>query len=187
MAKKFEDYTQYDYLYDALAQKYPGLVAAKNASSVFQFSQVPVAANWITGNDGNAYDIANSVPLNLDGFYVHGDQLDSAYSTLIKSIKPKNGDSNPDYRKMVVKVGDLNNQMSKTADDAAKAYYEWAANNTNPDGTPAQTQTEWLSNPMGGKAWGNKLNEIQSQIDELDDEMSKLLKSLDAEKAAGAV
>lgn len=83
MVKGFEKSTQFDYLYDALAQKFPGLVAKNSGTSVFQFSQVPVAANWVTSNDQIAYDIANVVPLNLDGFCVKGDQLDTSYSTLI--------------------------------------------------------------------------------------------------------
>ena len=180
MSGGFEDKTQFDYLYDALAQKYPGLVAANDNASIFQFAQAPVAANWVTGNDGTAYDIANSVPVNIDGFYVHGDQLDTAYSTLIKSIKPKIGDNNPDYKKLKLLADDQNSKMISLADQATKAYYTWAASNTKPDGTPQETKTEWLNDPLGGKAWGNKLNDLQSQIDELDSEMSAILKTMDA-------
>jgi|GEM_PF-5216879 len=179
MVKGFENKTQFDYLYDALAQKYPGLVAKNSDSSVFQFSQMPIAANWITGNDQTAYDIANGVPLNLDGFYVKGDQLDTSYSTLIRSLKPKLGDDNSDYKKLKILSDDLTNQFQVIADNANKAYYIWAANNTNANGT-VSSKSEWLNDPLGGKSWGDKINNIQKQVDEVSNEMSEILKSMDA-------
>ncbi len=179
MVNGIEKYTQFDYLYNALAQKYPGLVAKDNDSSAFQFSQMPIAANWVTSNDQIAYDIANGVPLNLDGFYVKGDQLDTSYSTFIRSLKPKLGDDNPDYRKLKVLSDDLTNQFQVIADSANKAYYIWAANNTNANGT-VPSKSEWLNDPLGGKSWGDKLNNIQKQVDEVSNEMSEILKSMDA-------
>ncbi|MDF2986046.1 MAG: hypothetical protein K0R50_1556 [Eubacterium sp.] len=179
MVKGFEKSTQFDYLYDALSQKFPGLVAKSSETSVFQFSQVPVAANWVTGNDQIAYDIANIVPLNLDGFYVKGDQLDTSYSTLIRSLKPKLGDDNPDYKRLKVLSDDLTNQFQVIADGANKAYYIWVSDNTNPNGTVA-TKSEWLNDPLGGKSWGNKINNIQNQIDEVNSEMADILKTMDA-------
>ncbi|OPX45167.1 hypothetical protein CLHUN_10540 [Ruminiclostridium hungatei] len=179
MVKGFESKTQFDYLYDALAQKYPGLVAKNSDSSVFQFSQMPIAANWVTGNDPTAYDIANGVPLNLDGFYVKGDQLDTSYSTLIRSLKPKLGDDNLAYQGLKKDSDDLTNEFQAIADNANKAYYIWAANNTNPNGT-VSSKSEWLNDPLGGKSWGDKLNNIQKQVDEVSNEMSEILKSMDA-------
>lgn len=179
MLKGFEKSTQFDYLYDALAQKFPGLVAQNSKTSVFQFSQVPIAANWVTGNDPIAYDIANVVPLNLDGFYVKGDQLDTSYSSLIRSLKPRLGDDNPDYKKLKIISDDLTNQFLTIADGANKAYYIWVVDNTNPNGTEA-TKSEWLNDPLGGKSWGDKINNIQNQIDEVNSEMANILKSMDA-------
>ncbi|GMA60385.1 hypothetical protein GCM10025859_08250 [Alicyclobacillus fastidiosus] len=167
-------------MYDALANKYPGLVSAGDGAYVFQFSQGPQGASWITGTDANAYGIANAVPVDLGGFYVPGDSLDNSYSTLIKSIKPKDGQDNPAYKKKLIQVSDLSSQEITLRDAATKDYYSWAANNTKSDGTPAKSFDEWLTYAFGGSSWGVKMNELASQIDELNSEMSAILKTMDA-------
>lgn len=180
MGEDFGKKSQFEFLYDSLAQKYPGLVNAGDGAFVFQFSQMPIAASWIRGTDENAYAISNSVPADLGGFYVPGDALDSAYSTLIKSIKPKNFDDNQTYRKRLIQVADLRNNMIKVRDDAYKDYYTWAANNQEPDGTASKTFDKWLGDPFGGSVWGDKLNDINAQVKEINNEMAAILKAMDA-------
>jgi hypothetical protein len=178
MPNDFGKVGQFEYLFSALKDKYPG-IASGDGAAVFQFNQTPIAANWITGTDIAAYDIANAVPVDLGGFYIPGDALDSSYSTLLKSIKPKNGDKNPDYLKKQQALGNLRNQQQQVADKAYKDYYVWAANNSKPDGTAQKTFSEWLNDPFGGKYIGGQMNDLAGKETELNDEISKILKSLD--------
>ncbi|BAU29797.1 hypothetical protein DFP93_106177 [Aneurinibacillus soli] len=179
MSDDFGKKSQYEYLYAALQDKYPG-IASGDGSYVFQFSETPLEASWITGTDINAYGIANAVSVDLGGFYVPGDALDSSYSTLLKSIKPKNGDDNKDYLKKQQELGDLRNQQQVISDKARKDYYVWAANNSKSDGTPQETFSEWLNDPFGGQYVGGQMNDLQAKVVEINDEIAKILKSLDA-------
>jgi hypothetical protein len=46
------DITQFDALYDALSQKFPGLTGDPGGAAVFQFAASPIEAGWTTGGDG---------------------------------------------------------------------------------------------------------------------------------------
>lgn len=179
----FAQRSQYEFLFDALAQKYPGL-ADVNESTFFQFAQAPVAARWISGNDIEAYDIANSVPGNLGGFWVAAGPFDAAYASLLRSIQPKEGDTNDDYVAIQRKLVDQESVYDVTAKDANADYFTWLANNPGPNGTASASKNAWLQDPLGGKGWGEKLDTIQAKIDEYTSELAKILGAMDGALSA---
>lgn len=179
MASDFGKLSQFNYLYDALTKKYPGLTGDPDGTSVFQFTTTPTQASWSTGTDLNAYDIANAVPLDLNGFYTPGDQLDTAYKDLIVSIEPANYADNQSYTKAQTRLGALNQSQTQIIQNANSAYYTWVANNTASDGTPTATKTEWLLDPLGGASWQNKLTAIQNKIASQTAKLSSIVKSMD--------
>ena len=179
MASNFGDLSQFDYLYDALTKQYPGLTGDPDGTSVFQFATTPIAASWTTGNDANAYDIANAVPLDLNGFYTPGDALDAAYQDLILSIQPANYSNNPAYAQAQTVLGGLQASFAQTAQNANSAYYEWAADNKNPDGTPMETKTAWLLDPLGGASWQSQITTLQTQIQTESAKLAAIVHSMD--------
>ncbi len=75
-------------LYLAIAEKYPA-IQENSPSSLFQFSGSPMAASWTNGNDIAAYNVANKVSANINGFYTPAPgSLYNAYASLLLSIKP---------------------------------------------------------------------------------------------------
>lgn len=171
--------TPFEYLYDALARRYPGL-AATEKGTVFQFCTAPIAADWVTRNDLNAYHHCNTVPANLDGFYVPGSNLDASYSTFIKSLKPEDADDNPLYNNKLKALNDLIDEQTAVTNKANAAYQVWAANNKNPDGTVVENKTVWLQDPMGGQSWGERLKLIQDRVRLLNQEMADILKAMES-------
>lgn len=72
----------------ALAKEFPAILE-NNVSSFFQFTGSPLAANWVKGNDIYAYNLANKVSANVNGFYTPASgSLISAYSSLLYSLAP---------------------------------------------------------------------------------------------------
>ena len=47
----FSAATQFDYFYDALAKRYPGIADANGTTTNFQFMNTPMSASWITGTE----------------------------------------------------------------------------------------------------------------------------------------
>jgi hypothetical protein len=183
------DITQFDALYDALSQKFPGLTGDPGGAAVFQFAASPIEAGWTIGVDVDAYDIANAVPLNLGGFYEQGDPLDTAYQDLILSVKPANYSDNPAYTAAETALGGMIASRAQTSLEANSAYQTWAAQNLTKDGTPAESQTAWLLDPMGGAAWQDKLDAIRLQIAGQNAKIAAIVASMDgalarAQKAA---
>lgn len=172
--------TQFDYLYDALTQKYPGLTGDPGGAAVFQFAAAPISADWTTGNDAEAYDIANAVPLNLDGFYDKGDSLDTSYQDLIASVRPANYTNNPDYVQASSVVNGLTNSFAQTVANANSAYQEWAAVNPGANGVAAETKTQWLLDPLGGAVWQAKLTQVQTQLQNETSKLAAIVKTMDA-------
>jgi hypothetical protein len=82
----FEEKSHYDYLYDAFAQKFPGIRNSDGRHSLFQFITTPIAADWNTNNLSSAHHIVNSVPANLNGFYVKGKSFDETASNALNSV-----------------------------------------------------------------------------------------------------
>lgn len=177
----FTDKTQFDYLFDALAQKYPGIKNADGKNTLFQFSTFPIAASWKEGRDNYAYEIADAVPVNLDGFYVKGESLCVAYKHFIQSVKPKNGFDNPQYRKNIVLLEDYTDQILSIQAVANREYDAWAAKNKQPDtGEALKTKDQWLDDPFLGKAYQKKMNHIMLQEAEIEKEQAEILASMDA-------
>ena len=173
------DLTQFDYLYDALTDKFPGLTGDTGGAAVFQFTAAPIAADWVTGNDAEAYNLANTVPLNLGGFYEPGNTLDNAFMDLILSVKPANYSDNAAYTQAQTALTGLTSSQGQIAANANSAYIEWAANNPGANGAPAETKTAWLLDPLGGAVWQAKLNQIQTQITNQSNKIAAIVASMD--------
>jgi hypothetical protein len=82
---RFEEQSHFDYLYDALAQRYPGIRNADGRHSLFQFVTTPIAADWNANDLSSAHHLVNSVPANLDGFYVKGESFDETAKNTFNS------------------------------------------------------------------------------------------------------
>lgn len=174
----FEKKTQFEYVYDALAQKYPGLVApAKQA--IFQFAAAPLAATWIKSNDSSAYSIANAVPVTLDGFYNIGSVLlDKSYASLIMSLPPRADQDNAKYLALLRRLNNIGDSLTALNQDIDADYQVWSANNRKSDGTVPKTRIEWLATE--GIGWQTKLDNLNAQVEEVKYEKTRLVQALDA-------
>lgn len=177
----FSQKTQFDYLYDALAQKYPGIQNADGRSTLFQFVTTPLAAAWKSGNDAQAYDIANAVPKNLDGFYVHGDALDISYQDLIQTIKPTSKDINERYRALTRKIDVALEANRNLRNEALSDYNVWRANNLDAKtGLSDMSFSQWLQDEFGGADWQKQLNEKKKALDTLTFERDEITRTMDS-------
>lgn len=175
--------TQFDYLFNALANKFPGIASASGAS-LFQFATVPIAASWETNEDAKAYELSSRGSANLTGFYVPGDRIDIAYGDLINSIEQPNVENNPEYTKARREAEDANRVWKAKAGEATVAYKQWAATHEKPDGTPLLTEIEWLGAATGGAAWAGELKELQDEAAAKRAAMALIAKTLSAPLAA---
>jgi len=176
----FSDKTQFDYLYDALAQKYPGIKNTDGRNTMFQFVTTPTSADWANGNDARAYNMANAVSKNLDGFYVHGDALDTSYIHLIQTVKPKSGDDNPRYREVCRIIGALQEEMTSIRNNAISDYNVWKANNSSATtGISDLTFNEWLLDDFGGSSWQMKIDQQKFKINDYIKEQKAILSTMD--------
>jgi hypothetical protein len=82
---EFGERTQFDYLYDAFAQRFPSIRIADGRHSLFQFVTTPIAADWNANDLSSTHHIVNSVPANLDGFYVKGKSFDETAKNTFNS------------------------------------------------------------------------------------------------------
>ncbi|NEP02576.1 MAG: hypothetical protein F6K58_28790 [Symploca sp. SIO2E9] len=118
----FNEKSQFQFLYEGLADKYPGIKSADGVTSNFQFMQTPLFANWTSGDDAQAYDIANSRFLDLGGFFVRGEGFAQSYRDLIQSIAPNTGDSNQEYKDDIARLS-KNNKLKQSIIDHARTQY----------------------------------------------------------------
>src|ERR1700733_2943792 len=121
-AMPFGQMTQFDYLYGALAKRYPGIENANGTTSNFQFMQTPMSASWITGQDATAFELANSTSVGLGGFFIAGGGFANAYRDLVLSIEPTNDASNAQYRQCVISINAIDGQIQSLNSQAQGAY-----------------------------------------------------------------
>jgi hypothetical protein len=177
----FKDKTQFDYLFDALAQKYPGIAAADGVTSNFQFMETPKSASWVTGFSADAFYLANSTSLRLDGFFSPGNNLANAYQDYVQSIKPSAGSDNVDYQTAMRKVSAADGALTAKASEAMAAYNVFIANN------PKLTLSypDWLASPIyGGDAFFDQLNQLRAARNDQAALMTKIVKAIDGPLAA---
>jgi hypothetical protein len=170
--------SQWDYLYNAVVSRYPGLAPANGA--FFQFSAAPNAATWVTPEDANAYGTADAVSASLGAFYIPTGSFSSAYASLIRSIRPATGDSNPDYLAIQQKLEDQEDKYTALITAATAAFHVANANNPGPNGTNSESFTKWMSDPFGGASWGDQVMAIRAAIAEDNKELAAILVSIDA-------
>lgn len=167
--------TQFDYFYDALAKRYPGIAAANGVTTNFQFMNTPMSAQWVTGGDANAFELANSTSVGLDGFFIPGGGFANAYRDLVLSIEPTQGADNQRYRNCVIQIAALDNQVQSLTSQAQANYKVYVANNP---GTQT-TFVQWLADPFGGQNYQQQLAQLQAQRADYASTQANILKALD--------
>ncbi|CAA7623617.1 hypothetical protein [Magnetospirillum sp. UT-4] len=171
----FGNLTQFDYLYAALANKYPGIAAADAKSTAFQFMDTPLSASWIKDDDADAFELADSTSLQLGGFFVRGSNFANSYKDFILSVQPAKGSDNSDYRNAVTNIAALDNNITALVSTARNNYQLFLQNNT---GT-TETWDQWLTDPFGGADFGAQLKELNTQRDDFASQQAKILQALD--------
>ncbi len=174
--------SQFDYLFSAIANKYPAIGQSTDTTQ-FQFTGSPLAANWTNGNDIDAYNTANSVAADVNGFYTpNPGSLTNAYGSLISSITP-GVDANKDttYQKLMSQLNTARDNYQGAITQAQVAWKSYAEQNVNPDtGLPNETQNEWLQSTLGGLKYSKKIKEYSDQEKDLVTKISTLSKSFNA-------
>lgn len=174
--------SQWDYLYNAVISRFPGL--APGAGAFFQFSAAPSPATWTTPEDANAYDTADAVSASLEAFYIPSGSFSSAYASLIRSIRPATGDSNADYLAIQQKLEDQEDKYASIIAAAIAAYHVASANNPGPNGTNGESFQAWMNDPFGGASWGDKVMAVRAVIAEDNKELAAILRTIDAPLSA---
>lgn len=167
--------TQFDYFYEALAKRYPGIAAANGTTTNFQFMKTPLPAQWMTGSDANAFELANSTSVGLDGFFTPGGGFANAYRDLVLSIEPAQGSDNPRYRECVIQIAAIDKQIQSLTDQAQGAFKDYVAN------TPEtqMTFTQWFNDPFGGQNFQQQIAQLQFQRSDLANVQQNIVKALD--------
>lgn len=177
----FKD-SQFDYLFSAIADKYPA-IGQDTGSTQFQFTGSPMGANWTKGNDIDAYNTANRVAADVNGFYTpNPGPLYNAYSSLILSITPGvDADKDPTYQTLTSQKNTATDNYNGALTQARVAWQSYKEQNMNPKtGLPDESQTQWLSNPLGGLQYQTNINKYQAQIDDLSTRIASLTVSFNA-------
>jgi hypothetical protein len=172
----FSEKTQYDYLYDALAAKFPGIKNADGKGTMFQFVGTPIEATWSKTNLAEAYDFANAVPVNLDGFYMAGTAaIDAGCKDLYGAVKT-NADINlPEYRKYAAQYDAFSKQLADMDVSAFADYQVWAAMHTDAKGIPEEGYRAWFDDPHGGLQWSKRMAAVQLTADDVFRAMQDLI------------
>lgn len=174
--------SQFDYLFSAIADKYPA-IGQNTDSTQFQFTGSPLVANWNKGNDIQAYNTANTVSADVNGFYTpNPGSLYNAFSSLILSINPGlDADKDPLYQKLTSQKNTATDNYNGALTQAKVAWESYKQQNSDPaTGLPNETQAEWLSNPLGGLQYKGEIDRYQNQIDQLSSNIATLVQSFNA-------
>lgn len=170
----FSKTSQYDFLFDGLANAHPA-IEADGKSAAFQFTGSPMDADWKSGADIHAYDFANSVSAHLGGYFTPGSgSLYEAYSDLIYSIEPAQGKDNPDYRSARATVMALQDQRTELKTTIANNYAAYKS------AGGKESVTEWLNDLAGGSQYQDQLNTINEELATAQNNVNRIMHSLDA-------
>jgi hypothetical protein len=174
----FSDKTQFDYLYDALAQKYPGIKNCDGKNTMFQFVTTPIAADWSITNMASAYDLVNSVPANLDGFYVNGaSHVDDSVKTLYNFVKPNTGEDIPQYREYLKQYNAIMANIGSLREQARGVYMIWAKQNTDQSSGVTPTFNTWLASDDGYE-WNARINIQKTNAANIQAVMNNIIASM---------
>lgn len=172
----FGDQTQYDYLFNALAQKYPAIASSDGNTSSFQFLELPMEANWVQGSDSNAFQFADATSVRLDGFYAPGGSLSTAYQDYVLSISPKAGSDGAAYQKAAALVAAADNALEAKTAAALAAFNVFLANN--PD--QKMTYSAWLlDSDFSGPDYQNDIEQMRAARNDQGALMTKIVKAVD--------
>lgn len=156
----FARQTQFDYLYNGVKEKLPGLFS-DDKQTIFQFMEMPIEANWTTGNQSVAFDLADSVPAKLGGFYARGaGRVTLAYESLLMSMYQAIGDKNGEYRRLKDMVFTEYKRLNVAIDKAKNAYQTWQRQNLN----AKLSFSEWLETDIEAEALKDEVDEIRASI-----------------------
>lgn len=150
--KEFARQNQFDYLYSAITNKYPGL-ALDGEASAFQFMEMPMEAAWVTGTDEAAFNLADTVPAKLGGFYSAGAaRVSLGYGSLLKSLMGAMADNNKSYRDLQSKMDSQAKLIDVAIDNAKKQYGVWRSEQKQLGLEPASSLMDWLEKDMTAAA-----------------------------------
>ncbi|HLA56608.1 MAG TPA: hypothetical protein VK623_10930 [Flavobacterium sp.] len=178
--------SQFDYLFSAIADKFPA-IGQDTATTQFQFSGSPMAASWSTGDDIGAYNVANAVSADVNGFYTpNPGSLYNAYSDLIVSISPGiDGSKDPLYLKTLKQQNDAIANCQTALNNAKMAWATYVQQNTDPKtGLPAETEAAWLADELGGLEYQQAIDQANSAKSTISNNLSLLVATFDAALAA---
>jgi hypothetical protein len=181
----FKD-SQFDYLFSAVADKFPA-IGHSSDSTQFQFAGSPMAANWKSGHDINAYNLANKVSADVNGFYTpNPGSLYNAYFDLISSITPGiDASKDPLYVQTLKQLNDANANYQTALSNVIIAWQSYKQQNTNPKtGLPNETQAEWLADELGGLQYQQAIDNAKEAKTIIANKIALLTQSFNAALAA---
>lgn len=177
----FKD-SQFDYLFSAIADKYPA-IAQNTDSSQFQFAGSPMAAAWQKGNDYAAYQFANHVAIDVNGFYSpNAGQLTNAYGSLISSIDPGvDGSKDPTYVKLTKQQQNAQAAYQSAINEMKAAWATYAAQNKDPKtGQPPMSQDKWITSEFGGLQYQKTIDAADAKVNQITKDIATLVASFNA-------
>lgn len=178
-AKSFAQKNQFDYLYDAIVTKYPALKIA-DETTAFQFMSAPTTADWVTGTDEKAYNIADVVPARMGGFYVPGSaRVSVSYQSLIDSLAAALGDNNAQYRQLQEKMSTQLNMLQVALNEAKGAYGTYKTEQTALGVAPADFNS-WFNNDITADAYRTKYTKERGEYDRYAKEAEAIYKGMGA-------
>ena len=174
--------TQFDYLFSAIADKFPA-IAEHNNSTQFQFTGSPMEAAWTNSTDMSAYNTANRVSAAVNGFYTpNPGSLFTAYRSLIASIDPGvDGSKDPTYVKLQKQLTDARASVDSALSKAKVGWATYKSQNTNAKtGLPDETQSVWLKDELGGLQFQNAIDIANDKVEKLTANLALLTASFNA-------
>jgi hypothetical protein len=174
-----DENSQFDWIYSAIASRYPAVQECNGASRIFQFAASPLEASWHDGNDLSAYNMADSVPTNLGGFYTpSASGVHQAYKSLLASLKSPS-DTDPEVRRKQVIVDGIQKNIATEYTKIGAAFDTWKQ--ANPDST--QTVQQWLAAPGYGAQFQATLDNYNSKLERANDDLADAIRETDGGRA----
>lgn len=164
----FGSKSMWEYLGAAIVKQWPNLEKIDPSNEVgntyFQYSGEPISANWEDGKGFLAWQTANAVPANLDGFYqASASTVAEEYSTYILAIAPANYEQDPTYQNYYTQLTALNNKVADLEKQAMDDYIQWTQQY--PGIANGVTFPAWQVMPgTTGPTWTQKISEYTPEI-----------------------
>lgn len=176
----FARQNQFDYLYSAVINKYPGL-ALDDGTSVFQFMEMPMEASWVTGTDEAAFNLADTVPAKLGGSYSSGSaRVSLAYKSLLESMMGAMADNNVQYKELQNKMATQAKLLNVAIDEAKRKYGVWRTEQKMLGFEPAATLMEWLQTDITATAHKANYDQALGEYNRYQDEAKGLYGAMGA-------